>query len=112
MHLNNIIVLIILLSNARTGGGGIQAACTPSIFCRDRVPDYVWAPQAKRMHQIVHIDFENYIFSPLLRGHTPTQTPPVPTGAKVLSEVFFKNPRSAPEMLFHLIYFSLTDLLI
>ena len=25
----------------------------PSIFCRDKAPDFIWAPQAKSMHQIV-----------------------------------------------------------
>ena len=42
-------------------------------FCKDtcRVPDFAWAPQAKRMHHIVWIDFENYNFSSLLRGHIP-----------------------------------------
>ena len=36
-----------------------DAGGAPSIFCWVRVPDFVWAPQAKRMHQIVRIDFEN-----------------------------------------------------
>ena len=40
--------------------------------------------QAKRMHQIVWINFENYKFSPLLRGHIPSDTP-CPHRAEVLS---------------------------
>ena len=32
-----------------------------SIFCRNRASDFVWAPQAKRKHQIVRISFEKYI---------------------------------------------------
>ena len=31
-------------------------------FCRDKTPEFVWAPQAKGMHQIVRIEFENCIF--------------------------------------------------
>ena len=68
---------------------GAHPARAPSIFCRDRAPDFVWAPRAKRMHQIVWIDFENYNFSLLLRGHIPPQTPPVSTGAEVLSVLNF-----------------------
>ena len=44
------------------GRGGFRGgACRqhPSIFCRDRAPDFVWAPQVKRMHQIVRIDSQN-----------------------------------------------------
>ena len=63
---------------------GTHPARTPSIFCRDKAPDFVWVPQAKRMHQIVRIDFENCNFSSLLRGHIPLRHNPVPTGAKVL----------------------------
>ena len=29
----------------------------PLLSCRDRVPDFVWALQAKRMHQIMQTDF-------------------------------------------------------
>ena len=43
---------------------GAHLARAPSIFCRDKAPDFVWVPQAKRMHQIVQNDFacDNYIF--------------------------------------------------
>ena len=54
-------------------------------FCRDRAPDFVWAPQAKRMHQVVQIDFENYIFSPLLRGGTSLSDTPISTSAEALT---------------------------
>ena len=35
--------------------GGAQVARAPSIFGRDRASDFVWAPQAKSMHQIVAV---------------------------------------------------------
>ena len=56
-----------------------------SIFCRDRGPYFVGVPQAKRMHQIVRSDFENYHLYPLLRGAHPPQIPLVHTGAEALS---------------------------
>ena len=65
--------------------GGAPGVRPLYFFCRDRVPDFVWAPQAKRMHQIVQINLENYKFSPLLRGHIPLRHPPVLTGTEVLS---------------------------
>ena len=55
--------------------GGTPGACPLCFLQRYRVPNFVWAPQAKRMHQIVQIDFENYNFSPLLRGHIPLRHP-------------------------------------
>ena len=61
-------------ADSERGAGGAR----PSIFCRDRAPDFVRASQARSMHQIVQIDFENYNFSLLLRGH-------IPTGDEVLS---------------------------
>ena len=33
--------------------GGRTQHAPPLFFCRDRAPDFVWAPQAKRMHQIM-----------------------------------------------------------
>ena len=48
---------LLIWSRCRFGGRR-----SPSIFCRDRAPDFVWSHQAKRMHQIVYIDFKNYIF--------------------------------------------------
>ena len=33
---------------------GAQVACAPSIFCRDRGPDFVWMPQ----HRILNIHLE------------------------------------------------------
>ena len=53
---------------------GAPLARTPSIFCRDRASDFVWAPRQKSMHQIAQIDFENYNFSQLLRGHIPLRS--------------------------------------
>ena len=61
--------------------GGTPGA-RPSIFGRDRASDFVWAPQAKRMHQIVRIDLQFFSAS---EGTHPPQTLPVPIGAKVLS---------------------------
>ena len=49
---------------------GAHPARTPSVFGRDRAPDFVWVSQARRMHQIMQTDFENYNISPLLRGIT------------------------------------------
>ena len=60
-----------------------------SIFGRDRAPDFVWVPQAKRMHQIVRIDLQ--FFSASEWAHPP-QTPPVPIGANVLSVLNFGAP--------------------
>ena len=40
----------------------------------------MWVPQAKRMHQIVRIDFESYFFSTTEGAHS-SQTPPVSTDA-------------------------------
>ena len=63
----------------------------------------MWVPQAKWMHQIVQINFENYkIFSPS-EGAYPPQTPPVPTGAEVLLVLnwgapLLKNPGYANGM--------------
>ena len=81
---------------------GGASACAPSIFCRDKAPDFVWVPQAKRMHQIVGIDFENCNFSSLLRGHIPRRhllSPQVPKFCKPLmwAPPLLKNPGSAPE---------------
>ena len=75
----------------------------PSIFCRDRVPDFVWAPQAKRIHQILRSDFENYNFSLLLRGYIPLRHPLSPQVPKfcqslILVPPLSKNPASAPEI--------------
>ena len=39
--------------------------------------EFVWVSQVKRMYQIEWIDFETCIFSPLLEGAHPPQTPPV-----------------------------------
>ena len=80
---------------------GAEAARTPSSFCRDRVPDFVWAPQAKSMHQIVQIDFENYNFSLLLRGHIPFRHPLSPQVPKFCQSLIWvppllKNPGSTP----------------
>ena len=81
---------------------GAQTACTPFIFCRERGPDFVWVPQAKSMHQIMQIDFENYSFSPLLRGHIPLRHPLSPQVPKFCQSLiwappFLKNLGSAPE---------------
>ena len=40
------------------GGFKVDAGSAPSPN-RARAPDFEWAPQAKRMHQIVRIAFEN-----------------------------------------------------
>ena len=60
--------------------GGFRgcAPSTPPLFFAEiarLTPDFVLAPQAKRMHQIVQINFENYKFCPLLRGHIPLRHP-------------------------------------
>ena len=60
------------------------------------------APHAKRMHQIVRTDFENYIFSPLLRGHIPLRHPLSPQAPKFCQSLIWvppllKNPESGPE---------------
>ena len=80
---------------------GRHTWCTPSIFYRDKVPDFVWVPQAQRMHQIVQIDFKNCNFSLLLRGHIHLRHPlssQVPKFCKPLMWVppLLKNPGSAP----------------
>ena len=54
------------------------------------------------MHQIVRIDFENYNFSPLLRGHIPLRHPLSPQAPKFCQSLIWvppllKNPGSAPE---------------
>ena len=46
----------------------------PPVFFRYWAPLFVWAPQAKRMHHIVPIDFEN-VFSLLLMGTSPLRHP-------------------------------------
>ena len=58
----------------KVDAGGIPPPPPPHThthtFCRDRAPDFVWAPQAKKkLHQIVRIDFEIF-FSPLMRGQS------------------------------------------
>ena len=63
--------------------GGAHPARAPFIFCRDRVLDLVWVPQAKRMHQIGRIEFENYNFSLLLTGHIPLRHPLFPQAPKL-----------------------------
>ena len=87
---------VVLRSWAGADLEGVQAVRTPLFFCRDRAPDFVWvpqhrilniylefcAPQAKRMHQIMGIDFENYNFSLLLRGHIPLRHPLSPQAPK------------------------------
>ena len=50
---------------------GASFGCGAPLSCKDRMPEFVWAPQAKRMHQIVRIDLKIYIFSPLLRHPCP-----------------------------------------
>ena len=89
--------------------GGRSRHVPPLFFCRDRMPDFVWAPQAKRMHHIVRIDFENYNFSLLLRGHIPLRHP-VPTCTEVLSVLnlgapSFKKSWIGPCMWFRCIVF-------
>ena len=64
----------------------------PSIFCRDRAPDFVWAPQAKRMHQIMQIDFENYNFCLFLRGHIPLRHPLSPQAPKFCQSLIWAPP--------------------
>ena len=81
---------------------GAHPARAPSIFCRDRASDFVWVPQAKRMHQIVRIDFENCHFSLLLRGHIPLRHPLSPQAPKFCKTLMWvppllKNPGSAPD---------------
>ena len=56
-------------SGADLGGG------CPSILSRDRAPDFVWAPKAKRMHQIMQINFKKYIFSTFEGGTSPSDIP-------------------------------------
>ena len=55
-------------------GRGAQEVLTPSMLCRDWMPDFVWVLQANRMHKIARTGFENYIFSLLLRGTSPLDT--------------------------------------
>ena len=43
------------------------------------------------MHQIMQIDFKNYIFSPLLRGHIPLRHP-LAKGAEVLLVLILGAP--------------------
>ena len=55
----------------------------------------------KRMNQIMRIDFENYNFSPLLRGHIPFRHPLSPHAPKfcetlIWAPPLFKYPGSAP----------------
>ena len=107
--------LKIHIPHVRGGFRGAQAARTPSIFCRDKAPDFVWvpqhrilnkylefcAPQAKRMHQIVRIDFENYNFSQLLRGYILLRHPISPQAPKFCQSLIWappllKNPGSTP----------------
>ena len=81
--------------------GGAPGA-RPSIFCRDKAPDFVWGSKAKRMHQIEQINFENYLFSVLLRGHIPLRHPLSPQALKFCQSLIwapplFKNPGSAPD---------------
>ena len=55
----------------------------PPPLCRDMAPEFVWAPQAKRMHQIMPIEFK--IFFSTSEGAHPPQIHPVPTtGTEVL----------------------------
>ena len=75
----------------------------PLFFGKDRVPDFVWVPQAKGMHQIMQIDFENYNFfcfcSP---SDTPCRADSVgPQAVKfchslILAPHLLKNSGSAP----------------
>ena len=54
------------------------------------VSGFVCPAQATRMHQIMGIDFENYIFFSASEG--AHQTPPVPTDAKALSVLNLSTP--------------------
>ena len=60
----------------------------------DRAPDFVLVPQAKRMHQIVRINFENYKFSPLLRGHIPLRHPLSRQAPKFCQSLIWAPPLS------------------
>ena len=84
-------LIIITRGASFRGGFQMDAGGAPSYFCRDRAPHFVWAPQTKRKHQIVRIDYENYFFS-ISEGAHPPQTPPVLTGAKVLLVFKFGRP--------------------
>ena len=77
-HFSAFIIIGLTLTN-RGGFKGGRTRCAPPLFFAEigRLT-LCGRPQAKRMHQIVQIDFENYKFSPLLRGHillTPPQAP-------------------------------------
>ena len=80
--------------------GGVADGAHPSIFYRNRAPDFVWVPQAKWMHQIVPIDFENYIFFSASKGQIPLRhfvSTEVPHLVLNLGNPLFqKNPGSAP----------------
>ena len=77
-------------------------ARAPLFFAEIRRLTLCGGPKAKRMHQIEQINFENYIFSPLLRGHIPLRHPLSPQALKFCQSLIwtpplFKNPGSAPD---------------
>ena len=82
--------------------GGRTRRAPPLFFAEIRRLTLCGGPKAKRMHQIEQINFENYIFSPLLRGHIPLRHPLSPQALKfcqslILAPPLFKNPGSAPD---------------
>ena len=53
---------------------GAQAVRPPLFLCRDKTSNFVSVPKTKIMHQILRIDFDNYIFS-TSEGAQLSQTP-------------------------------------
>ena len=73
------------------------------------VEDLEGACQAKRTHKIVQIDFDNYTFSPFLRGVYPLRHPLSAQVMKFYQSLIwapplFKNPGSAPAPGYHEIH--------
>ena len=52
------------------------AQVVPPLFFAEWAPAFVWAPQAKRIYQIVQMIFEYYISSSLLRNRCQSSVSP------------------------------------
>ena len=73
-------------ANQHEERGAFQVRDTPSyfVFCRDRVSDFVWVPQAKECTKLCKLTPKLHFFSTSEGAHSP-QTPLVSIGAEVLS---------------------------
>ena len=72
---------------------GLPPGRTPLYFAEIGHLIFCWRPmQAKRMHQIMPTDFENYNFSLLLLGHIPLRHPLSPQALKFCQSLIWVPP--------------------